>query len=258
VEVPNTSDGYEAVGLPATTGADQFFNPLFPIGQYDGGFPDNLGDQHFTVPPDQQQQHFDLGLSQPSRGVELFDSPVPDFISSQPALNPVGGVMNPWDTPQERFMHTPQSINEWFMLHYASKRNPPLSGDIMSEDRGQIWCKICNPYEMLDPHAYRKHREEMHGVDFETGFQFWAPLDVQPIQGVVGLGYEGYCATCKLWIPLDLSKQDFGWFHHASKVSCAASSPVRMSSNNHPHSVKTAPPLPRPEKRKRRKRRNSP
>jgi hypothetical protein len=212
VEVPNTSVGFEAIGLPpTTTGAEQFFNPLFQF----GAFPDELAEP-FTVP---LGQHFDTGLSPPSRGVELFDSPVPDYISSQPALNPAG-VLNPWDTPQERFMHTPESINEWFMLNYASKRNPPLSGDLMSEDRGQIWCKICNPYEMLDPHAYRQHREEMHGVDFETGSQFWAPLEVQPIQGVVGLGYEGYCATCKLWIPLDLSKQDFGWFHHASKVSC--------------------------------------
>ncbi|KAA8898824.1 hypothetical protein FN846DRAFT_961767 [Sphaerosporella brunnea] len=225
VEVPNPNVGFD--GLPPTTssGPEQFFsnpvNPLFPADPYNNFADDLVG--HYTAPPDQQ---FDL-LPSSSRGVELFDSPVPDFpdfVSVQPVLNP-NAVLNPWG-PQERFSHTPESITEWFSRNYAYKRNPPLKGTLMSEDRGRIWCKICTPYELLDPHSYRSHKEEMHGVDFETGFQFWAPLEVRPIQGAVGIGFEGYCATCKKWTPLDLSKQDFGWFHHASKCQDRTAAPT--------------------------------
>ncbi|KAF8241823.1 hypothetical protein K440DRAFT_621575, partial [Wilcoxina mikolae CBS 423.85] len=172
-----------------------------------------------------QEQQFEPVNNFGSPGVQLWDRPAPeyDFVSPQPEPQ--------WSSPQQRFEHTPDSIINWFSENYASRRDPPLSGKIMSEQSGGIWCKICRPqYTFLDPLSYRQHKEEIHGIDFKTGYQYWAPLEVRPISGVVGIGYEGYCPTCLLWIPMDLTKPDFNWFHHASKCQDKGYDPKKTKS----------------------------
>jgi hypothetical protein len=155
-------------------------------------------------------------LETPSRGVQLYDSPVPEFEHPQQQQEPQAI----WSL-QEAFHRTPESIKEYFSKTWAAvlPNKDPTPGRDMQEERGGIWCKICRPNAFLDARDYRQHKEEIHGIDFKTGHFYWPPIDVRPISGVVGLGYEGYCATCELWIPLDMSKMDFNWFQHASKVS---------------------------------------
>jgi len=212
---PVTTDGIESYYpldlADLNPGAGQIYN------DFSGFVPD------LVAPQEQQYEPVNLG----SPGVQLWDRPAPEYDFAPPQLEPQ------WSSPQQRFQHTPKSIIDWFSENYASRRDPPLSGKIMSEQSGGIWCKICRPqYTFLDPLSYRQHKEEIHGIDFKTGYQYWAPLGVRPISGVVGIGYEGYCPTCTLWIPLDLSKPDFNWFHHASGVR----SLVKTRPNNADHS----------------------
>lgn len=154
----------------------------------------------------------DIGLlSTPSRGVALFDSPVPDFdFQEQEAVDL-------W-SPQQRQLVSSKDIEKWFTNNYACKRTS-LPESHMSEQNGGIWCKICRPeYTYWAANDYRQHKEETHGVEFKTGLMYWAPMHIRSISGVVGVGFEGYCATCRKWIPLDMSKHDFNWFYHASNV----------------------------------------
>lgn len=211
MEVPNSGIGID-VGLPVTSGpagfsldpslsahldSNRFFEDLNFNGELLQGFPSD--------------QPIDF-LSPPSRGVALFDSPVPDYEFPQ-GQAPV----DLW-SPQERLLVSPQDIETWFCENYASKRSD-LPTNHMSEQNGGIWCRLCSPeYTYWAPDMYRQHKEETHGIDFKTGLIYWAPMEIRAIEGGVGLGYEGYCATCLKRIPLDMTKPDFNWFYHASKV----------------------------------------
>ena len=206
-----------AAAAPTTTAAYYPLPDPFPTDSIYDSFSDQLVNS-YVAPPEQPVEFVDPLEPSPTRGVDLFDSPVPDFESL--------ATESQW-SPQTRFQHTPKSIMDWFSKNYATRRDPPLSGKNWSEQNGGIWCKICSPPLFVDSFSYRQHKEEIHGIDFKTGFEYWAPLDVQPISGVIGIGYEGYCGTCLLWIPMDLSKPDFNWFHHASRVCAFPPDPRR-------------------------------
>lgn len=113
---------------------------------------------------------------------------------------------------------TREDILGFFQKHYASmlKSIPPAAHHTPNE-AGEIMCRFCQPAKPVPQPAYRQHKIDVHGVNYDTGFQYKPPMDVRYLNNAPGC--EGYCPSCDCWMALDLNQTGFNWAYHASSVN---------------------------------------
>ncbi|KAI5777950.1 hypothetical protein EDC01DRAFT_635159 [Geopyxis carbonaria] len=151
------------------------------------------------------------------RGVQLYDNPhteLEDFRedASYPQILSYSsvGLLD---------QNMPEHIKSFFTQNYASRfpieQLPALPLEHPNSN-GDVVCNFCIPHVAINVSNYRNHKQETHGIDPKTNFYYQAPIEIQCVNGAVGVGYQGYCQSCNKWIALDTSKTDYNWFQHAS------------------------------------------